>query len=842
MTKIKAPFNFVPLSDKVFFPDWAEKISLDVPFNDGLSGKIKIIIKAHSPIFVPDGQVSRKNDDKDKGNKELQFCHTADGKYFIPATSVKGALRNVLEIISFGKMSQSQVQDGSFGIRDLSNSTDGTFYRSKIKTENIRCGYLSMSDNGYVLEDHGLPWRISAEALENKYGCGLLDFIKDGQKLKKDENRTAQAKYKLFKGCNLTAIFEPDEDLRNALKVGNRQFVRFSGVGDRGEIVFTGQSGKRERNMRRRKKDGTFSMTGKFFEFVFPEQKGTNNYLDENSSVIRDFLSIHKNSPDFKDFRKKELEKGCRIPVFFMYNEDGNVDSIGLAYMYKYPAFNTIYGGIPDELQSSRHDLAECIFGYASDNDSLRGRVQFSHAVLQGEPKFVTQTQIALSSPRPSFYPFYLGNGYTWNSPEIRIAGRKRYPVRNKLSSNKGTDAMSYKITPLDKGAEFVGYIAYHNLRPAELGALLSSISLLGHSECYHSLGHGKPLGYGKVKINYEISSDQTCIKAFEDEMTKQIPDWKTSSQIRELIAMAGGIPEGREDEFNYLIMSTDGTKNEFKVAKAEYAAGQQLGLFTQIISGNVPVNQNNVAVFAKTARIDIGGRRLLFEEIMDDYRQNVDAEAIYSKIQKYTKQYGKHPTLQSVIDGLEKSKLADKDFEDIKAAFERKRFSDTVKMIADYKYPNHKEDVDEMRSFIKEQRVLFEKIKAEALEAKAVKDYVGAIAKFRDAETIGFEPMTSEIQACEYYMNVLTSDIKTFLQDIDLTKMSKAAFAGRLKKRSDVSDEDLAVIAQKIKDELPNMKKADQKTWTEFERWKDIAKVLGDEKAKKVFDMAIKG
>ena len=44
MPTIKAPFNFVPLSDKVFFPDWADKISHDIPFEDGVSGTIELTL------------------------------------------------------------------------------------------------------------------------------------------------------------------------------------------------------------------------------------------------------------------------------------------------------------------------------------------------------------------------------------------------------------------------------------------------------------------------------------------------------------------------------------------------------------------------------------------------------------------------------------------------------------------------------------------------------------------------------------------------------------------------------------------------------------------------------
>lgn len=67
---ITAPFNFVPLNEKVFFPLWAEYVSHDIPFEDGESGEIDITITAKSPIFV--------RDHKD----ETQFCQH-NKKYYI---------------------------------------------------------------------------------------------------------------------------------------------------------------------------------------------------------------------------------------------------------------------------------------------------------------------------------------------------------------------------------------------------------------------------------------------------------------------------------------------------------------------------------------------------------------------------------------------------------------------------------------------------------------------------------------------------------------------------------------------------------------------------------------
>ena len=52
MKTIKAPYNFVPYSKEVVFPEWANAINHDVPFNDGESGEISITLKTHSPIFI----------------------------------------------------------------------------------------------------------------------------------------------------------------------------------------------------------------------------------------------------------------------------------------------------------------------------------------------------------------------------------------------------------------------------------------------------------------------------------------------------------------------------------------------------------------------------------------------------------------------------------------------------------------------------------------------------------------------------------------------------------------------------------------------------------------------
>jgi len=52
---LRAPFNFVPLNDKVYTPDWAEQVSQDVPFSDGEDGCVEVEFENLSPLFTRDG-------------------------------------------------------------------------------------------------------------------------------------------------------------------------------------------------------------------------------------------------------------------------------------------------------------------------------------------------------------------------------------------------------------------------------------------------------------------------------------------------------------------------------------------------------------------------------------------------------------------------------------------------------------------------------------------------------------------------------------------------------------------------------------------------------------------
>ena len=131
---IPSPYNFVPLSDKIVEPDWAPLVSHDIPFEDGLSGELDVKLEAMSPFYVRNGGAWDDKDKKDRKSQMHEFFKAvagdnADEEFIIPGSSIKGVLRSVLEIVSFGKM--SRVSDKRYSLRDLYNKA----YTSKLTSK-----------------------------------------------------------------------------------------------------------------------------------------------------------------------------------------------------------------------------------------------------------------------------------------------------------------------------------------------------------------------------------------------------------------------------------------------------------------------------------------------------------------------------------------------------------------------------------------------------------------------------------------------------------------------------------------------------------------------------------
>ena len=146
---VHAPFNFVPLSSWVLYPEWSKRISHDLPLQEGLCGTIGFELTAHTPILVGD----EKTDAANNLPGSVSFFKLPDGRYAIPGSSLKGMIKNILSIATFSRM--KAVDDQKFSVRDLHNSN---LYGENM-TEPIYGGFRSRVLAGWLKFEDG-NWHL----------------------------------------------------------------------------------------------------------------------------------------------------------------------------------------------------------------------------------------------------------------------------------------------------------------------------------------------------------------------------------------------------------------------------------------------------------------------------------------------------------------------------------------------------------------------------------------------------------------------------------------------------------------------------------------------------------
>lgn len=515
---ITAPYNFVPLNDKIFYPPWINEESLknihDVPFEDAESGVIGLEVTAKSPIFIKDGKNPR------------EFCHFINengGKeYYIPATSIKGMIRNVLEIMSFSKIRIDEGKHKKYlSVRDM---TDRRKLAGIVNETSGGCGFLIKSGNEYIVEDCGKPITISHDNLENKFTF----FNKKKAHEKTNTNDKKEPEKTKYEKCNISREIK----FKTYIEHGKCDIVRAridSNSNRSGIVVFTGD------------------IDMKKHEFVFAKN---GNKFKLNKRVFEDFKIVYFDDKESKygQYWKEQFDQGIPVPVF--YNTDKT--AIGLTQIFKLAYKKTIFEAAKQTSDESKFDLAETIFGTVRGDKALKGRVYFSHLRSTIE-RFESQKteQGVFGTPNPSYYPNYLeqnsGRYVTLMDANARIRGYKRYPLHSsieQLSLGNGNKDMVVEFKPLPVNSVFRGKIVFHNLKKVEIGALLSAITFHGRSDKFmHNIGFAKPYGYGKIDIKISLKdlehSKDEYLNEFKKQMDEFKPNWLGSEQIKELCEMA---------------------------------------------------------------------------------------------------------------------------------------------------------------------------------------------------------------------------------------------------------------------------------------------------------------
>lgn len=523
---MKSPYNFVGLSKKIYQPSWESLIGHDLPIDGGLSGHIEYELKAETPIFVGG-----------TGNgKEKKEFFSVDNRPAIPGSSLKGMLRNVYSIMTYSAIQPQDIRGSS---RDLHDQT----YRDRV-TRGSATGWLRFREReqDFVIIEcqfskirkHNLeaevPGLRNARTAGEKYAA-----LKAAGKLKKIQSG-GRSEYYVMTGeiPNKENYFKFAEPAQNA-----REYVVSADLVRRVALLY---------NLRTKKQD------------------------EPDDTTYKEFL---------KNFIAKRISDYPGAPVFFT-TENGVVTAYGFAQL-----FRLLHDASPADLVPAAHkadvyrDMANLLFGYTTSEKqtaaafgALKGRVFFTPALLQGNASSY-EVSLVLMGPRPSFYPNYLVQDVnqqgivskykTYLHSGLQIRGWKRYPRRTQIwtpasepgeKKSNGTAKVQGTIKPVQKGSSFYGRIIFHNLHPTEFGALIWSLALGGDGRLCHSIGGGKPYGFGSVKAiikKVELRSiaggaapvDEQALQAwmagFETEITSNLRfsgNLRDQPEIRELLAM----------------------------------------------------------------------------------------------------------------------------------------------------------------------------------------------------------------------------------------------------------------------------------------------------------------
>ena len=603
LNELHSAYNFVPLSDWVHCPDWAEAISHDHPFADGLSGCIEFTLTSHTRLLV--------GDCRDGAGQPVRFfrmpgANNQAGQYAIPGTTLRGMVRNVLEIASFAKF--RTVDNQKLGFRDLTSGVSQEYQKKFAKTESdgaysarSRAAWLWFKNGEWLIEP--CPHVRVEQEIIKRYAGTLWPL--NGDPAKKSWRPSALEKYRDVEGnAPLSVRFNTTGSKESHPHSGKLlSYIKCTGLARRegenpfkgkaktmlGRLVFTGQPGPQ-----------------KHMEFVFSEPGQLAKQKPLPAHIIPDFLAIYSKTDEWQYWNQK-VQRGEPVPIFYLQENPNDLNSavsaIGLSQMFKLPyklsLHQTIQNSGKSHLDESRPDFVEGIFGYLDDEGgSLRSRVSFSVAQVVGVPKESTPVATVLNNPKPTYYPAYLKQKETsgkLGSPqyntlmneEAQLRGWKRYPVKNQetITPPTGNEKVDVKLIPLEKGARFKGKMRFHNLRPVELGGLLWALTWGGDATKRHALGMGKPMGFGQISVEIDAAACQMLpnateaapaiaelIETFRQHMetaTKKTgkPGWQNPTQLRELLAMADPA-RAQGKNLSALCLGRNRDDNEFLNAK----------------------------------------------------------------------------------------------------------------------------------------------------------------------------------------------------------------------------------------------------------------------------------
>ena len=578
MNEIPSPYNFVPAAEQIQFVE--APISHDHPYEDGVCGTIDLAVVNETPLFI-------------RGTTQPDRSYQVHGHWAIPGSSVRGLIRNVVEIASFSRL--GPINDLRYGFRDLQNRELYSQHMAALvnqkPTPKVSASWLTLTPGSVVDQ------LVTPENAEDVVATlRVVDFARVEYKFLRalatknfdiGARNSAPRRYDgmgISRGelCLLTV------PLGAAIRAHGQVL---EGYRTEGEVTEAAPGGKMQ--------DGVLVVTGQATDLILgaPKKPGNGNpkhhdfffygadriVVNVSRKQFADFEFIHAAEADHHgqrvtpnpewDFWEETFRKGKPVPVFAVFKAGNGpareLRSFGLCSMFRM-AFDYTTGdalrNTQQEVDSTRVDFAEAMFGRvprakversAPDPnaiDALKGRVSFDTLlgpIAPGVGVELAPVKAVFGAPKASFYPNYLDQtsaphgGYkTYMNKDVKLRGWKRYRLQNAVTDpplpDKVRDHQISTFRPLRTQTLFSGSVRVHNLRLHELGALLWAMEI-GGGRRRHGLGLGKPYGYGRVQIsvasaslrmNHQGEPGRNVLEEAKRAFMQRMTDWCAKAQL----------------------------------------------------------------------------------------------------------------------------------------------------------------------------------------------------------------------------------------------------------------------------------------------------------------------
>lgn len=481
-----APYNFVPLNNQII-EEQEKPNSYNTYHENKLSGYIDLDIEAKTPVYIR----GTRNGTETRVSPEF---FSPGGITKIPGSSLRGMIRTLIEITSFG----------CFGFH---NNDTFLFRTFADKNKTLRDNYLDKATDKTkpIKQKKGEP-RYPKKSLAGylkkeakKYYIYPTTYIERVRK----ENDNLSAKQRNWEKC----LYEFEDFLDPQTR---KDFCR----------VVTGYMNKKKTDYLLHKFDSEAQK-------IEISKKDLDIYK-EDRLIVSKINDINKTS-NLIDILEEKIKKGIEeIPCFYVQEDietDGNVErrvSFGHTPFFRFQYKNSINNKIPSNLLDEDYiDIAKAIFGIENsskkENSSFATRVFFEDALMtSGSIETEVKIPKILASPKATNIQNYLeqqidnkdyeNKSFSHYDSNGIIRGNKLYWHQDKPqweesnTTNITQHSSQYtKIKPVSEGSKFKGRIRFENLSEIELGALLFNLKL--DENCCHKIGMGKPLGLGSIKI-----------------------------------------------------------------------------------------------------------------------------------------------------------------------------------------------------------------------------------------------------------------------------------------------------------------------------------------------------